>query len=485
MSSSKEKKIPRGRSSRSSDAGKQAKQVREISAPKPPRPTRSRLDVATSKATLGAYGHEKAYLSRLVKQIVAPESVNEFSVSPNTPPVGMAVRHFHRIVEFNQAQHPNLRVFMNPNLFAPSYVSSTEDRNVPAAGLGFVVVKGKWTWSNGMITDGASELNGDGVFHTKTVPITDSAGLVYQGFNLTPFAAAQLVTLQIADKTPKAGQTHAFQTKYKLAGGAWTAIGGYSSSEGTQTNATFNLPANAVAFALITSGGDVGQVAQVQLGFSSTQILGTVDNLLLPAFEQQVIDNQIVKGRLIGMSMLITNTSSAFSNGGSISVGRVSHTFNPFVVEPHAAVSVLDNTRRYSGPLSTGAYAFWSPRETEELQVNDLDKMQQILNDSDRLFAYLSGWPAGASVRITFRWTVEFHSPKQLFEKIYTPPVTPEYSKMLYVIGTMPCCMCNPTHLENIKQWIKDAAAYAQAGLQFYDNHKWIIDAGVLALASM
>lgn len=431
---------------------------------------------------------ERAYLSQLQKQILAPELVTDkFVVSPNTPAYGVAVRHFKRVVEYDQGSYPNLRISMNPNLFAPSYVSSVIARNFPAAGTGSVNVSGEWHYTTaGEIDKSSSRVISDNTeFLTTTVPIADSAALVHSGFNLTP-TVAQVFNFYMKDHTPKKAANHVVHLAYKIAGGVWTDLTTMSVSEGYEINRAITLPLNANGFCVYFTGVvDTGPNIDVSLSFGNTQIISTAAAHLLPGFQQQVIDNEISVGRVISMTCLITNTSSALANGGVITLARVPCAFDPFAADPGQAMSTLDASRVYSGPAATGGYMWWSPKQLEEMSLNNVGQMHDIYRGSDRLFAYLSGWPAGGSVRVVYTWTVEFYSPKQIFEKTLTPPMTQSYNDLTHSLSLMPSAMCNPTHIESLTAWVKAAASYANQGLQFYEEHKAIINTGLEMLAAL
>ncbi len=462
------------------------KQVRS-KAQRPPRSTQKQAQIPSNFES--AANREQRYLKQIINQVVAPETCPEFMVSPCTPPASVCVRHFKRHVTYDQASHSSLRILMNPNLFMPSFASSSTNKNVPALGLGPVAVSGTWKFDP---VTGANSVKGDARVSAddgsnalfQSVAITDSAAAVRYGYNLTP-GAAQQVNVFIVDKTPKSGQTNHFRFAYKLAGGAWTGITDFISTENQQKSINFALPLNAVAFVMHTDAAETGPVADVKITFANTQFVGIAANLFNKSFEEQAVDNEISIGRVTQMSCLITNTSSALQNGGTISLGRVPAHFDIFSPEPHEAISKLDYLRVYSGPLSNGGYMYWHPVQDEEIRLNDINQMSEIYQGSEKLFAYLDGWPPGASVRVTYRWTVEFYSPKQLFEKILTPPMSPAYNSILYALSMMPSATENPSHIEDFKRYVKQAAQYVKQGMDFYDEHKWIIDAGILAISSL
>lgn len=489
MSSQKEKKNPQRGQPSGSKAGAQKalQQTGKKAASKRPRNSVSKPLVPIN---LGAVAQrERRYLERVIAQIVAPETCSEFVVTPCTPAASVCVRHFKRIVTYDQASHANLRILMNPNLFMPSFASSSTNRNVPALGLGAVALSANWhfdpvTGANSVKGDAkiSGDDNTDGLFQSVAIP--DSAALVRYGYNLTP-AAAQNLNIFLTDRTPKSGQSNKIYLAYKLAAGAWTVLDSMVLQEGQQRSWGTVLPLNAAAIAFYTDAATAGPQFDIKMTFARTQFVGVAANLFNRSFEEQAIDNQIAIGRVTQMSCLITNTSSALYNGGVISLGRVPAHFDVFSSDPHEQLSKLDNLRTYSGPLSKGGYMYWHPVQDEEFKLNDLQQMSAIYQGSEKLFAYLDGWSAGSSVRVTYRWTVEFYSSKQLFEKVLTPPMTPDFAKLMYGLALIPSATENPSHIEDLKKYMKQAATYVKQGMDFYDEHKWILDAGILAISSL
>lgn len=316
-------------------------------------------------------------------------------------------------------------------------------------------------------------------------PCTDSLGNVKNGFKLT----AQIVAVNSQMSFHNLGKDTLVLTVYKkLAAGAWDA--GSVLKIGPNGYATLtkllDIGIDAVAFDF---SADSPKDSSVDFSFASTdsQIQFGALNHFTPAFQKFALDNRVQACRVISMSVLMTNSSSDLNNGGTIDVGNVPRDFNPYD-DVAGNLAGLPANRKYQGPAKTGGYAVWNPDQDDEWQPDNLQQKIVSLNDSTFLFGRVRGWGGAgvSSMKMKFDWIVEFYTDNQLFEKVLTPPQTPEFNLLRYVIASMPRATCNPGHVEALKSLLRSAVSAGTKAYGWYDSHRGVIDPAVeLALAAL
>jgi len=206
--------------------------------------------------------------------------------------------------------------------------------------------------------------------------------------------------------------------------------------------------------------------------------------LLVPAFSEAISDYEISRGRVTSLSMLITNNSSALSKGGSIAAGRVPVSVDPFgdVTEQ---LSRLPPNKVWVRDAEHGAYCWWMPNTDEQANVSEVQNFRVNYSEADYLLAQVRDWPVGASIKVTFRWCVEFYSPDQIFEKEHTPCLTEAYRVHRHILGLMPAATCNPEHEKNFKDYLHTAIQWGKDGASWVADNKELILAGLSILGQL
>lgn len=458
----------------------------------PPKPPRSRVSGnPSSERSLenSGLGLEGPYAT-FAKQMLLPISVDYPKVSPSNYPSQVCARRIHRVVDVSSATPAyanGFTVVMNPDLFAPGFISAQSAVTVPqVAGISCI---------EGILEDIPKSLVGDVVHGPVLITDTNGEKTHYQlhriedaaldervGINLVPGAheVTQLIHM-------KNGAPAKFETWYKVVGGNWvlsglaTAIGLH---EDVQTYWVF--PANTDAIGFRRTASVVPCEIRLNLTFRNTQIIGTDQQAFAPAFEAFAIGSKVTHARLISMSCLATNTSPDIANGGNINAGRVPRSFNPFG-EVASDLAVLPPNRRLQGMASEGAFVTWMPSQFDEFEVDTLANKHLQLKDAEYIIIKVAGWnpPAGttASFRLQFDWIIEFYTPNQLFEKVITPPNTPEFEALYHLLLSMDAATCNPGHLDQLRSLIGSGLSGLSSGLEFYGKHKELIN-GIISLAS-
>jgi hypothetical protein len=136
---------------------------------------------------------------------------------------------------------------------------------------------------------------------------------------------------------------------------------------------------------------------------------------------------------------------------------------------------------------SEGAFVTWMPSQFDEFEVDTLANKHLQLKDAEYIIIKVAGWnpPAGttASFRLQFDWIIEFYTPNQLFEKVITPPNTPEFEALYHLLLSMDAATCNPGHLDQLRSLIGSGLNGLSSGLEFYGKHRELIN-GIISLAS-
>jgi len=414
-------------------------------------------------------------------QMMLPEfSGSDFVLQASQTPAAMCVRHFSRTFNITGATHPNgFSVVMFPDLFRPCYHTSSVAITLPAAALGPVTLRsdrvefdsagtmrGQQEWSLG-----CTNLGVDSTATSVSDAIVDSAASTKYGFNIVPNPVAQTMTYCVEDATKKKGVPHVLSMYYKIAGGAWILLNDVTLEESIVTTRSVNLPANAVAIAWSATAASTGMIFKFAVGLPLTQITTNAAYTMSPPFEQAVEELEVEYGRVVGLALLIKNTSSDLYNGGNIMSGRVPNSFNPWTGGAND-LSQLTDDRRYIGQAKYGTYTWWMPSEISETSADQPNKLVKVYSESEYLFAQLNGWSAQSSAEIQAHWVVEFNSKKQLFEKKLTPVWTEQYQIMRSILLAVPAASCNPEHENLFKEYANKALDAGKGAVGWIAEHK-------------
>jgi len=432
------------------------------------------------------------YLEKIGQQFLLPGSGSgtDLEVSPASYPQQVCVRHLHKEVDVTSVELPDgFSVVMRPDLLAPGFITSQVALFIPGAGSGPLEAQGQLIGlSNGSnINEGFGRFtdNTDTQVLGELVPITDSVGTTYYGFVLTPSGACTLAL----DVIKRSLSPCIFSVYSKIAGGPWTLV---NPAVGLPQHNVVNLDgallanANAIAFAVTGQSDEFS--AKFSMAFTNAQAVIQAVNGFAPSFDTFIIDNGITVGRVISMSMLAQNTSPDIANGGNINAGRVPYDFHPFGDDTVDELSGLPTNRRYQGRAAMGGYVNWMPSQYDEFEPDFIGEKANALASAEYLYLEVDGWGGGAltsSFKIHFDWIVEFYTPNQIFEKVLTPPRTPDFDMLFHTLLLMPAATCNPSHEDGWTDYLKKAGRLVKKGYEFYDEHAALIDSVLLTLAEL
>lgn len=421
-----------------------------------------------------------AYLNDIAKQIVSPFGALDIVPSPNLAARQVICKRFTRVIDF-VPELDHFSAYMSPDLYLPGLVTSNEVVLIPAV-LGPLTFSGTGgTYGTDAVQfAGSAKLRGvfassieKAAMHVE--PITDSAALTYDGFNITTIAGnGSDMGVNVYNK---GSQMCRLQLYKRLVGGIWTLVGSLFVPPAGISYAAFTLGAsNAIAFR-VTSLGE--GLIDADFSFASAQATTGGGLGFAPAFEKQIIENSIQSGRVISMSMKITNTSNALSRGGNISIGRVPAVTNAFLAHGDitSSISRLPPNRKYQDLAADGGFAFWMPEEEDEWAFDSLTNKVDTYRNSTFLLAHLEGLVAGSSsFRLSFAWVVEFYSPSQIFTLMETPKWDDNWAEMVRLLVHMDAACCNPASADLVKRLYDNGQQYLQRARAHYNMNKSTYD---------
>lgn len=274
--------------------------------------------------------------------------------------------------------------------------------------------------------------------------------------------------------------------KYALtADAAWTTLSSTTISVATSMNVNLgNVTFDHLAIVVTDTGGKEHQLRLKLscLASALAQISAVATTDLGSGVIVQTLDTSN-GGRLVGMSVLATNTSAALSRGGMIYVARMPRDITPFSDHTNISNSLAVN-RYHIGTADEGGYAWWFPNDEQERTYDTLANMEDHLSDSNYLYVKVIGWNADSTFKVTISYVVEFYIESALYEKIQPPISTPEWEDVCAVLQTLPASSCNPAH-ELFRKAVNKAASVAHAASQHYSDHKALYDGLLTALLAV
>jgi len=381
--------------------------------------------------------------------------------------------HFTRTVNVNAADIINgtFKVLMRPDLFMPGYITAAANI-IPAAALGplnitaFVPITGPT-----VLADESS------VTATNT---TGSETLIFPIYTLFADPTKQGINIVIDPLNPptyditmlNTGNVilNAQVTEYDAAG-AVLIMRNFQLAKGPKTLLGIAMNAACVAVGIAAPlNTHNGQGVKATITCSSAQVLSGPTVAYAPAFARQVVDDNIVSGRVITMGMLCHNTSPAVLQGGVVNAARAPYNMPPFTVGTHtvqASVSKLPANRRYQDSAQDGSYCFWIPATTQEWDVGYIQDLEQTYAQANYLIAEFDSLPIGSSFMIQFDWIVEFYVQNQLFPVEPTPPLLPVVEEYRQALLRLDAATANSDHITAIKSFV---SAIKQKGNQLYQH---------------
>lgn len=431
----------------------------------------------------------KSYAELICNPAACPEPL----ILPDYGSHTVDVRRFTRIIDVDQADYPSLKVVMNPNLHQPGFITCAQDGLIPSAGPGELALHGYFLndgTNNGVLTSDFKAQADTEAAIMHLVPIT-YGGVTRYGFHVVGTATVGAKTFNIRftnianteNGNPRIKFYNAYSNAWHTDFMTGVNANGFPLARGTSYTITgeWDNAAQAMGFDIDSNKGIKVECA---IQFNQVQAETYHIDTYAPAFQEQAIDQHVTKMRLTAMSMLISNTSSAVSNGGSLTIARVPHGINHWGALPKE-VSKLPTNRYMSGPAALGGYCFWMPRDQEEWAINDVGVKMDQYKTADFIAAELTGWPAGASAKITFTWVVEFYTENQLFAKHETPIYDDRFGQLVQVLNRAPAAFHNPDHESGLASVVASIGSYAKEAARIAKEYGPIALAVLEALGSL
>jgi hypothetical protein len=375
-------------------------------------------------------------------------------------------------------------VVMSPDLFMPGFVTNSLATVIPVA-PGRLDLSARYTEQlavaapgNHGVFEGKFSSAADSLL-AKTAQITDGIGTTREGFN---FVSTSTLNWLLTNKT---SHTVSCDLWFLVTGtNLWTLQASVSILSQFMTSGASGTNITAVSVGNFT-GIEVSNLHKgsfsLELTSGTAQHTSAAEIAFAPAFAKRIDQLKITDGRVISMSMKITNTSSALSRGGNISIGRVPSSFNPYS-NISLAMSRLPSNRRYQDAAETGGYAFWLPEQTDEWDFDSIERKKAAYLDANYLLAHVNGLPAGASFRLTFAWSVEFYTESEDYTKLDCPVTSPTWNEVQRLLMQMDAACCNPESASIFKRFLNSGVRSIQGARDHYYANQETYDQ-LLALA--
>ncbi len=427
------------------------------------------------------------YDTAVINQILCPgNSGSATVVAPSRGTQSVCSRHIHKEVDIDSVAYPNgFAVVMRPDIHSPSYITSQGAGNFPTA-QSTMSMNGTIQYSPGSNFVGGSfdaknEVDGHALISPQVITIgaTD-----YYGFNgvFDHYLHIAVRNVGETESTPSI-------TFYDYDGVNLNMLTDFKSvGEGSEKTWTggFSGPVTSLVWAVSNPNNILHFSLQFDMGHA--QIATATTDTFNKAFPKVETDLAVTCGRVLSMSVLLTNTTPLLEKGGNINVARVPHTFNIFGPNVVSKLSDLPDNRRYQSTAAEGGYAWWVATEIDAFEIDGVANKTRQYRESEFIYASVLGWPAGSSFKLHFDWVIEFYTPNQLFEKSPPPPLTPKFERILYVLSRVPAATCNPEHGKLFQKLISTGNSIygmAKGAYDHFEKYGPVYTAALEALATL
>lgn len=478
-------------SSKQQAQGKSSRKQNGASGSSRPRPKTSGLKIGVMP-NAGRYpstqtvGKLSPYHRQLITQIVTPgASGSSMVIAPSRGAQPVCSRHIHKEVDISAALYPaGVTVVMKPDVHSPSYITAAGAGNWPSA-QGPVTSHGVLEYGTGQVFESANftmknEVDGSILQSAQLVTV---AGVDYYGF-LGTFN--QEVHINIQNKADDGSSPSVTFFEYNgVFVNQLTKFAAIGAGEAQTWKGSFAL--NAGLLWTVQNPNQAMQLS-VHIDFAAAQITTSPALTLNKAFQAFEGDAKVTCGRLVSMSMLLTNTTPLLDKGGTINVGRVPHNFNILSSNIPQEMANLPDNRRHQSGADLGGYAWWFASEVDAFDIDGIQNKSRQYKESEFLLATIQGWPAGSSFKIHFDWVFEFYTPNQLFEKELPPPLDAKFTRILFALARVNAATCNPEHSELFKKVLETGAKaynFAKGAVDHIEKYGPIYMAALEALASL
>lgn len=201
------------------------------------------------------------------------------------------------------------------------------------------------------------------------------------------------------------------------------------------------------------------------------------NSLIRPLVEEAWMDvGSVERLRISAMSILASYRGNLLENAGVIAACRAPSNWTPDSESLYQSICKLPEDR-YKGPILEGAYTWWLPQDTDELDYRFRGPQAEATS------LYLGGEfvDPGGSLEVTIDVVVDFYSPLQIFEREHYPSYSDAYFNVLKDLSELPAATCNPKHLDIL---VKGGKKLVKKGLDFAKSNPALVAELLAALAS-
>lgn len=433
-----------------------------------------------------AVGKLSPYHRQLITQIVTPgASGSSMVIAPSRGAQPVCSRHIHKEVDISAAVYPSgVTVVMKPDVHSPSYISAAGAGNWPSA-IGPVTSSGTLNYGTGEVFEAANftmKNPTDGSI-LQGAQLVTVAGIDYYGF-LGWFDKAIHINVQ-NQADDNSAPNIVFYEFDGVGVNQLVAFDAIGSGEAQSWKGTFGM--NAGLLWRVNNPNHPIR-ASVHIDISAAQITTSPTVTLNKAFQEFETDARVTCGRLVSMSMLLTNTTPLLDKGGTINVGRVPPNFNILSNKIAQEMANLPDNRRHQSGADFGGFTWWFASEVDAFDIDGIHRKTQQYRESEFLLANIQGWPAGSSFKIHFDWVFEFYTDNQLFEKELPPPLDAKFMRILFTLARVQAATCNPEHSELFQKVLDTGAKaynFAKGAVDHIEKYGPIYMAALEALASL
>lgn len=435
---------------------------------------RASFDTAIARASQSANVMQRrpdpaARYLQVAQQILAPATCSDDTVpTPNSCRRYVVPRRYRRVFDFQAPASGQFTVAMLPNLFTPGYISNGLAHTIPEG------VPGQLSFSGVSLSSSAgARLNTEGKFYTPTTSllvkaedIADVAALEKHGYRVSSTGVTTYSLFNHGDS-----YTTVEVWKKVTATNTWSLDQTLAVAPRTNRASSFSTVVDAIAFHNLGPEKVEDKGFSIECNWPVAQYTSVAGTSFAPAFASAITDLGVTEGRVISMSMKITNTSALIARSGNISIGRVPHNFSAFA-EVSSNMSVLPRNRAYQDAAEHGGYAFWLPEEDDEWEFDSISNKTTAYTDANYLIAHLNGLPLDASFRLTFGWIVEFYTPSQNFPKVPTPIASPYWLEIQSLLVDMDAACCNPESAGMFQRFLNSGISAVKSAQDHYARNQ-------------
>lgn len=258
-----------------------------------------------------------------------------------------------------------------------------------------------------------------------------------------------------------------------LINGTWLEGVSFSSAN----TATFTVPSDIQGISFNAGFEGTSTAISVTVTYDSLPPANTPASIDIGSyniFQTQAIElGEVDSYTIPAMSILASYSGNKFNSGGVIASARVRPGYTPSKDVYESITQLTDHN--YRGPMETGTYVWYLPSTLQELESRGTESV--VKDDLTSLIVAGQFTDEEGALQITLSVVVEFYSPRQIFEKEVSPPLTDEFVRAYHALDTLPAGFCNPDHKELLKKLIDGSRKMARTGGEFLMSHPEVLAA--------